>query len=128
MASNRLVINPSKTYIMINCKSKKEDIETVKIGDTSVQVEKNGKLLGLDLSDDLAWNHHIDILTRSLNQRISIIRRLKEILSPAQLISVGEALVKNKIQYGIVVYSIIRLSSNDPKIDLCNDCRHFRME
>ena len=91
MASNRLVINPSKTCIMINSKSKKEDIETVKI------------------------NHHIDILTRSLNQKISIIRRLKEILSPAQLISVGEALVNSKIRYGIAVHSIIRLSSDDPK-------------
>ena len=115
MASNKLVINPSKTCVMINSRDSSRTISSVCIGDQAVQVETNGKLLGLDISEDLAWNYHVDELAKVINQRLSIIKRLREVIMPAQLIKVGEALVNSKIRYGISAYGSIRISEDDPK-------------
>ncbi len=113
MSSNLLVINPSKTCVMID--SKGSQLTSVKIGNENVAIETEGKLLGMQFSSDLTWGKHIGDLTRVLNQRISIIKRLKEVLPLTQLIMVGEALVNSKIRYGIAAYGSVQLSQEDPK-------------
>lgn len=113
MSSNLLVINPSKTCVMID--SKQSKLTSVKIGNENVPIETEGKLLGLQFSKDLSWGKHIGDLRGILNQRISIIRRLKEILPMPQLIMVGEALVNSKIRYGIAAYGSVQLSQDATK-------------
>ena len=115
MASNKLVINPSKTCIMINTKSNQSKVNSVLIGDKSVPVEKSGKLLGVEVSSDFKWNCHLNELAKVMNQRISLIKRLKENMMPAQLIQVGEALVNSKIRYGIAAYCPVRFSDDNSK-------------
>ena len=115
MASNKLVINPTKTCIMINSVSGQSSTNNVLIGDESVSVEKSGKLLGVEISNDLTWNKHINDLAMVLNQRLSVLKRLKEVLMTDQLIKVGEALFNSKIRYGIAAYSTVRQNENEAK-------------
>lgn len=115
MASNLLVINPSKTCVMIKPMKPEDQIREVKIGKQDIEVEKDGKLLGLTVSDDLSWALHVSELAKTIGQRVFIIRRLKETLPVTHLIKVGEALINSKIRYGIAVYGSIQLTEEEPK-------------
>lgn len=115
MATNLLVINPSKTCILITGTKEKQETDIVMIGEDIVETNRHGQLLGLDLNDDLSWRHHINNLTRVLNQRIAVIKRLRETMHTPQLITVGESLFNSKIRYGIAVYGSVQVFIEDPK-------------
>ena len=123
-ASNHLVINPSKTCVMFNGKDCK--LRSVLIGDQEVKVEQSGKLLGVEFSNDLTWNAHVEELKNTLNQRLSLIKRLKETLGSQQLISVGEALVNSKIRYALACYSTIQQTSQETKSSLMQRLQMFQ--
>ena len=114
MASNQLVINPSKTCILLNTRDSQKSLGKVRIGDEAVKIEDSGRLLGMEFSGNLTWGSHFDGLIKVLNQRISIIRRLREVIMTPQLISVGEALFNSKLRYGMAAYCTIRFTDSNP--------------
>ena len=84
MASNGLVVNPSKTaLLLLNLKIKGDPIE-FKIGNATLTQENNAKLLGMTLDDTQCWSTHFygkGGVFSALNQRLFILRRLKCIYS-----------------------------------------------
>ena len=88
MASNGLVVNPSKTaLLLLNLKIKGDPIE-FKIGNATITQENNAKLLGMTLDDTQCWSTHFygkGGVFSALNQRLFILRRLKCIYSQLAL-------------------------------------------
>ena len=76
MASNGLVANATKTALLFLNVKQDLPIE-IKIGDSTVSREASAKLLGMNVTDDLKWNHHTNVTTAALNKRHYPISRLK---------------------------------------------------
>ena len=98
MASNGLVANPSKTALLfLNNKEKGEPVK-ITIGPATVTQEKSAKLLGLTLDDSQSWHTHFygkgGVLS-ALNQRLFILRRMKNHLMSNGLRKVAESLFNN---------------------------------
>ena len=115
MSSNNLVMNPSKTCFIFNSSKCKNKQVSVLVGGQQIQSEPKGKLLGMEITSNLDWKEHVNSLSKVINQRISLIRRLQEVMNSDSLKTVGEALVNSKFRYGISLYANIRVHNTDPK-------------
>ena len=62
------------------------------------------KTLGITLSSNLSWSEHVSTLLTRASQRLYIIRRLKEILSKEEIITVYHALITSLFLYASPVY------------------------
>ena len=124
MASNGLVANPSKTALLfLNSKEKCDPVE-IPIGSALVIQEKNAKLLGMTLDDSQTWSTHFYSkggVFSALNQRLFILRRMKNHLLPAGLRKVAESLFNSKIRYGLQMCGKIRWKVSDPTPKLMKD-------
>ena len=83
MNSNRLVINPDKTYLMVMSKCKllaqKSEI-SITAGEFETRPSESEKLLGGNLHHSLTWNYHIrdhdDSLINQLDMRLNGLRKV----------------------------------------------------
>ena len=62
------------------------------------------KLLGVYFDPRLSFEKHIDYVTKRMNGRLNLIRRLKICLSPFALNLLYKALVQPIVDYGIAIY------------------------
>ena len=70
-----------------------------------VDVDSEAKLLGVVISDDLKWNHHIDYICKKAAKRLYGLRLLKRnALPPDALISVCCTHVRSIVEYACQVY------------------------
>ena len=124
MASNGLVANPAKTALLfLNNKLKEEPI-TINIGPAVITQESKAKLLGMTFDDTQCWTSHFygkGGVFSALNQRLFILRRMKNFLLPVGLRKVAESLFNSKIRYGLQLCSQIRWKSSDPTPKLLKD-------
>ena len=124
MASNGLVANPSKTALLfLNNKEKGEPVK-ITIGPATVTQEKSAKLLGLTLDDSQSWHTHFygkgGVLS-ALNQRLFILRRMKNHLMSNGLRKVAESLFNSKLRYGLQMCGKIRWNESDTTPKLLKD-------
>ena len=118
MASNGLVANPKKTsLIFINTKKQCDPIK-IKIGGVEIIQEQSAKLLGITFDEDLKWNtqiHGKGGMVSSLNQRLFMIKRLKNSLQYDGLKKVSDSLFNSKLRYGLQLMGQIRWVDSDPQ-------------
>ncbi len=74
-----------------------------------------GNLLGVTINEKLSWNNHIDETIKAVNGRVSLIKRLKEVMNKEDLKTIGECLVNSKIRYGIAIYGDVQSKESDRK-------------
>lgn len=113
MSANLLVVNPSKTGYLANFKGKGVE-SAIQVGVDKVKSAAVHDLLGLKLSSDLSWSHQFNSLKSALNQRLFILRRLRESIPKKQLTTVADAIFNSQIRYGLAAYAKIRLNEDDP--------------
>lgn len=115
MASNGLVANPDKTGLLIFRNKNKQHSEQIflKIEDNIIFESDEQKLLGMTLSKTLNWQSHISKLIASLNQRTTLIRRLRQWVPMGSLTQLAQGLILSKIRYCLPVYGQPRLSESD---------------
>ena len=80
---HKLTLNLDKTKSMlIGSNRKLGDIRSlsVSIFDYSITSVNNFKYLGVFLSSDLTWAHHVDYITSKINQRLGLLRRIRHLL------------------------------------------------
>ena len=120
MNSNGLAANPDKTGLLI-FRSGAEHKEKIclSIGDTTVSESNEEKLLGLTIQNNLQWKSHINQLQSSLNQRVALLRRLKQWLPIGSLGQIAQGLILSKIRYGLSVFGQPRLEETDPLTNQC---------
>ena len=70
------------------------------------------------MSSNLNWAAHVDDLCLKLNQRLSLLRRIKHKVPKNKLRIIAEAIFNSKIRYGIAVYGA-------PKFDFSSQEQAF---
>ena len=73
MKTNKLIMNPQKTQLILSHMN-----GTIEIENVTIESQVNAKLLGMWISPDMKWKTHIEKLLLTLNKRLGIIKRLKE--------------------------------------------------
>ena len=61
-------------------------------------------MLGLNISSDFTWKIHCDKLATQLNQKVGLLRRMKQRLPTEKLLLIAEAIFNSKVRYGSCVY------------------------
>ena len=100
---NDLVNNSDKAALLYNTKGKGESI-TLKISGEEIKSKETEKLLGLNISSDFTWKKHCEKIAVQLNQRVGMLRRMKQRIPIEKLIIIAQAIVNSKIFYGSSVY------------------------
>ena len=115
MASNGLVANPTKTtFLVLNHKAEEEKVR-VRIGDCDIEQESTAKLLGIQIDDDLEWTSHSQSLKSALNQRTSVIRRMKNHLSGPKIKKIVDSIWTSKLRYGLQLCASVRTTEDQWK-------------
>ena len=120
MNSNGLVANPDKTGLLFfRARPPYLKSVTLKVGEAMVTEAKEEKLLGVVIENDFKWTSHINNLQSSLNQRVALLRRLKQWLPRISLSQVAQGLIFSKIRYGLPIFGQVRLEETDPLSGYC---------
>ena len=81
--NNLLTLNNEKTKFMI-FSNKKQSLSntdvTITVQSKKIQRERSIKYLGITLSEDFSWHEHIDNLINMVNQKIGVLRRIRDCL------------------------------------------------
>ena len=104
---NRLIINPSKSNIMVvgtKAKTSQAQNLNVKINNISLQQVKHLKTLGVILDENLSFNHHIESLIKKTSSKIAIIHRLRHILPTIALNNIYISFIQSTIDYCLTIY------------------------
>ena len=100
---NRLHINASKSSCMVLSTRQINDVDVI-INDTPLTVDNKVKYLGVTISKDLTWNHHIANVCKKLGHGIQLIRKLKQILPLNDLITLYKTVIQPHIDYCLTVW------------------------
>ena len=115
MASNYLVANPAKTeYMVVNRVARDTSLDHITVEGYTVKAKKSVKVLGLQMTETLAWEGHFKELIKAIKQRLSIFYRTAARLPKACLGPIIHGIVVSKIRYGIVLYGGVRICDGDP--------------
>ena len=104
LIDHKMVINTGKTQLMlINTKTEDSPFK-VTINGQDIEHQEVMKILGITLSSDLKFDHHIwkgnQNMVKSVGFKISVLKTLKPFLPTKILAAVGNALVNSTIMYG----------------------------
>ena len=109
--------NANKAALLYNNRGKPETI-CMEIAGEKLKSKESEKLLGIKVSSDMSWKCHIDYICSKMNQRLSILRRLKNKVPQEKLRIIAGAIFTSVARYGIAVYSKPRLHSDPLREDL----------
>ena len=70
-----MAFNPEKCEVIRITKKKKTVLFDYKLHGITLQLTKNAKYLGIQISDDLAWSKHINQMTTKSNNTLKFIKR-----------------------------------------------------
>ena len=87
--ANNLVNNADKAAIIYNSKGKGSEIIFENIGEENIKSSNSEKLLGLHINSEFNWSNHIDNISIELNQRIGLLRRIKQRIPKNKLIIIA---------------------------------------
>ena len=103
---NDMKINESKTKEIVVC-FRKEPVQLQPLSINGIQIEQvsSAKLLGLIVSDDLAWQTHVDYIVSKASKRIYFIIVLKRSgLSAKDLVTVYSTTIRPILKYAAPVW------------------------
>ena len=117
MASNGPVANQSKTeFLVLNEKNKTDgSLYQIRVGDTTVTRTESTKLLGILIDEAQSWRHHYKAQKTALNQRLSVIRRIKRQLPKEKIMTVVHSLWVSKLRYGLQLCTKVQILNDDTK-------------
>ena len=77
---NSLLLNVTKTKELIvdYRRLQGEEHAPIHIGSAAVERVKSFRFLGINISEDLSWTHHIGVITKTARQRLFFLRRLRK--------------------------------------------------
>ena len=80
---NLLTLNSSKCkFIVFGSPQKLRNVSNISIQVDGKQLERTEsfKHLGVTIQQSMSWTDHVDIMTKKVNQRIDVIKRIKYLL------------------------------------------------
>ena len=87
---------------------------TFNIGEAKIKQSKEEKLLGVWVSNDLKWSHHIEKLESNLRSRLYSLRKMEQFIPKSQLKDVADSIFVSILRYALGLYCPIRIKPDDP--------------
>ena len=104
--SNKLVVNASKSQIMLvgSRKYVENKIIKVAIGNTYLTKTSNVTLLGVNINSQLSWNLHVESISKQISPKVGLLHRFSRFLPSNVLQTLYIPLVQSYIDYAITVW------------------------
>ena len=102
--NNLLTLNYEKTKFMIFANKKQSTKVDITIENKKVLQETSFNYLGVTLSSDLTWHNHINNIITKINQRLGVLRRVKEFLDLDTRCVLYTSLVLPLFDYGDTIW------------------------
>ena len=87
---NKLSLNTSKTNFMIFTNRSCDDTYSVCMNGLNLSRVFVTKFLGVHMDSKLDWNYHIGIVRNKVAKNVSVMNRVKHVLTSSALYSLGE--------------------------------------
>ena len=85
-------------------------VKPIVIGSNTIERVMTYKLLGVYVSNDLKWNHHVEVIVQKGNRRLYSLRVLKQCgAPPASLAKVYTTIVRPVLEYAAPVWQIYQI-------------------
>ena len=107
MKVNNLILNTNKTkFMLIGTRQRLNKMGPVSVLINEAPVERvtRYKSLGLLVDECLTWNDHVDYITRKINSKLGILKRIKPCLPLPQLQLIYKSLILPHIDYCSTVW------------------------
>ena len=104
---NLLRLNISKSnFVIFGSPQKLNRIQgiSVKVEGTSIERSQSYKYLGVTLHQSMSWADHVDDISMKINQRIGLIRRIRNLLPLQARVALYNALILPLFDYGDVIW------------------------
>ena len=105
--NNLLTLNYEKTKFMIFANKKQpisDSIVDINIQNKKILQEKSFEYLGVTLTSDLTWHEHVDNMMTKINQRLGVLRRIKEYLDLNTRCVLYTSLILPLFDYGDLIW------------------------
>ena len=109
--ANKLTLNGKKTRFMEHfTKGKMPHNMCLKLNDNVVQrvhdkgTEKEFKLVGIFLDENLSWKSHVHYVQKKIYQIMALLSRAKKCLPQSTKQMIFRCLIQTRINYGIIAY------------------------
>ena len=102
-----LTLNISKcNFVIFGSSQKLNRIQgiSVKVEETSIEGTQSFKYLGVTLQQSMSWADHVDAISMKINQRIGLIRRIRNLLPLQARVALYNALILPLFDYGDVIW------------------------
>lgn len=101
---NKLSLNVEKTnYMIFKSKSENNDYKVV-IDGMNVEKVQVAKFLGVKVNDQLTWNDQINSVYKNLSKNISILYRVKHILTSHSMYTLYCTLILPYLNYACEIW------------------------
>jgi hypothetical protein len=117
-----MVVNKAKTEIMFL--DKVFTPQTVCFAGISIESTKHMKALGITISHDLKWNEHLRILLPKAHAKLSLLRKVRPVLTRDQFIQIATSQIFSTTYYAAPVWLNQTLGSKEWKR---MDSFHYRV-
>ena len=105
LKANQLSLNLSKTnYMHLNSKSNANTLTVTANMSSNIQKIEQTKFLGLHISSDLTWNHHITQIIKKVRPGIAMLFKLKLTVDTKILLHIYYSLIHSHLNYAILIW------------------------
>ncbi|XP_065335024.1 uncharacterized protein LOC135936210 [Cloeon dipterum] len=124
-ANNGMQLNVKKCVVMDVTRARQPCMPRYTDGGTALQYVATQRLLGLHLSRDLLWNHHVDVQRRKAVQTLGFAARNLSGCTQRMKMIVYLSLVKPKLFYGTPEWHPSTKTNTEKMIRVQNRALHF---
>ena len=115
--SNKLTLNPSKTFIVFNLPGCKKITVELEFGDVKLKSSNTTKFLGVWIDNCLNWNEHLKQLMTKLKRNLGLLRNSKNFLPKHGMKLLYYAQFYSHLSYGILIWGCMIKKEQLNKID-----------
>ena len=106
---NKIALNAAKTKsILVTTRQRLRHLQSpdlnVSVNGTVVEQVNSAKILGVLLDDHLTWDQHVDRLSKTLNSRLSLLRRISPFLDFPSSLLFHNSCIHSKLAYCSTVW------------------------
>ena len=104
LTANKLIINLSKTHLMVFTNKKRPQTVSLNVKGTLISETNETKFLGIILDNNLSWHAHIKHISSKISKSASILKYLKYIFPSVILKTLYQTLVFPYINYCNIIW------------------------
>jgi hypothetical protein len=105
--ANKLLLNVSKTNLIVfktpKCR-KDTRSETVYMDGEPLKQVDNERFLGLQVDEDLSWQHQANKVSSTISKKLGMMRRVKNIVGLRTLKTIYNSFILTQLNYGLAIW------------------------